>query len=319
MVRTVAPTVPFPRRPLPASAGELRLWYEDALGWPTVPGAPLRLAAGVRFDVLDLPAEAGGAALERLGRPCGGSSGAAWRRFPVALCGGRMRLLVAAGSAEELPGLLEWLDWGAVELDLVAVGAGGVMDAPWPSGAVFGRGAAVGGDALFGEEAMFGCGAAFGEVSAVGGNALFGEEAVFGRGAAFGEEAVFGCGGAFGEEAVFGCGGAFGEEAAFGGEAVFGGEAASGPGAVAGRPLPLGRGGSQGAAVWLRPPGPERDVEASLPTLSAMGTRGTEGDSAGPPDLVRLVNTVATQIHRVRLRRAGAAAAETDGQPLAFS
>ncbi|MEU5512287.1 SCO3374 family protein [Streptomyces fungicidicus] len=241
MVRTVAPTVPFPRRPLPASAGELRLWYEDALGWPTVPGAPLRLAAGVRFDVLDLPAEAGGAALERLGRPCGGSSGAAWRRFPVALCGGRMRLLVAAGSAEELPGLLEWLDWGAVELDLVAVGAGGVMDAPWPSGAVFGRGAAVGGDA------------------------------------------------------------------------------ASGPRAVAGRPLPLGRGGSQGAAVWLRPPGPERDVEASLPTLSAMGTRGTEGDSAGPPDLVRLVNTVATQIHRVRLRRAGAAAAETDGQPLAFS
>ncbi|MFE1257963.1 SCO3374 family protein [Streptomyces fungicidicus] len=283
MVRTVAPTVPFPRRPLPASAGELRLWYEDALGWPTVPGAPLRLAAGVRFDVLDLPAEAGGAALERLGRPCGGSSGAAWRRFPVALCGGRMRLLVAAGSAEELPGLLEWLDWGAVELDLVAVGAGGVMDAPWPSGAVFGRGAAVGGDALFREEAMFGCGAAFGGVSAVGGDALSGEEAVFGR------------------------------------RAAVGGDAASGPGAVAGRPLPLGRGVSQGAAVWLRPPGPERDVEASLPTLSAMGTRGTEGDSAGPPDLVRLVNTVATQIHRVRLRRAGAAAAETDGQPLAFS
>ncbi|MFJ3987004.1 SCO3374 family protein [Streptomyces fungicidicus] len=265
MVRTVAPTVPFPRRPLPASAGELRLWYEDVLGWPTVRGAPLRLAVGVRFDVLDLPAEAGGTALERLGRPCGGSSGAAWRRFPVALCGGRMRLLVAAGSAEELPGLLEWLDWGAVELDLVAVGAGGVMDAPWPSGAVFGRGG------------------------------------VLGRGAAFGGDA------------------AFGGEAAFGGDAASGGEAASGPGAVAGRPLPLGRGGSQGAAVWLRPPGPERDVEASLPTLSAMGTRGTEGDGAGPPDLVRLVNTVATQIHRVRLRRAGAAAAGADGQPLAFS
>ena len=313
MVRTVAPAVPFPRRPLPASAGELRLWYEDALGWPTVPGAPLRLAAGVRFDVLDLPAEAGGAALERLGRPCGGSSGAAWRRFPVALCGGRMRLLVAAGSAEELPGLLEWLDWGAVELDLVAVGAGGVMDAPWPSGAVFGRGAAVGGDALFREEAMFGCGAAFDGVSAVGGDALSGEAAVFGCGAAFGGVSAVGGGAMSGEEAVFGCGAAFGEEAAFGGEA------ASGPGAVAGRPLPLGRGGSQGAAVWLRPPGPERDVEASLPTLSAMGTRGTEGDSAGPPDLVRLVNTVATQIHRVRLRRAGAAAAETDGQPLAFS
>ncbi|MGC3003849.1 hypothetical protein ACPF8X_37110, partial [Streptomyces sp. G35A] len=66
----------------------------------------------------------------------------------------------------------------------------------------------------------------------------------------------------------------------------------------AGRPLPPGRDGSQGAAEWLRPPEPGREVEASLPTLSAMGGR------PGAPDLVRLVNTVATQVHRVRLRRA---------------
>ncbi|HET9383042.1 MAG TPA: SCO3374 family protein, partial [Streptomyces sp.] len=55
---------------------------------------------------------------------------------------------------------------------------------------------------------------------------------------------------------------------------------------------------SQGAAVWLRPPEPGGEVEASLPTLSAVGGGGDA------PDLVRLVDTVAAQCHRVRLRRA---------------
>jgi hypothetical protein len=149
---------------------------------------------GVRFDVLEVPAEAGHAATRHLGP---GS--------PVAVQGDRMRLLVAAGSAEELPGLLDWLEWGMpLALDLVAVGAGSLMDAPLPPG----------------------------------------------------------------------------------------------PGPSGVRPLPLGRRGSQGAAMWLRPPEPGCEVEASLPTLSAMG------GGAGAPDLVRLVDTVATQCHRVRLRRA---------------
>jgi hypothetical protein len=39
-------------------------------------------------------------------------------------------LLVAAGSAEEVPGLLDWLDWGGVELDLAVRGAGDRMPAP---------------------------------------------------------------------------------------------------------------------------------------------------------------------------------------------
>ncbi|MFF7854254.1 SCO3374 family protein [Streptomyces sp. NPDC007904] len=214
MVGTVPAPVPLPRRPFRArppvrppsepdeagDAGEaVRLWYEEALGWPTASGRPVRLAVGERFDVLDVPAEAGHAALERLER-----AGHAGQGFPVALGGGRMRLLVAAGSAEELPGLLDWLDWGSLELDLAAIGAGGLMEAPSPPGR----------------------------------------------------------------------------------------------GAAAGRPLPPGRDGSQGAAEWLRPPEPGREVEASLPTLSAMGGR------PGAPDLVRLVNTVATQVHRVRLRRA---------------
>ncbi|MEV6486696.1 SCO3374 family protein [Streptomyces sp. NPDC051576] len=199
MVDTVPPvaTVPLPRRPLDPDDGR-RHWYENALGWRTVPGEPLRLVTGLRFDVLDVPVEAGVAALWRLGPDS-----------PVAVRGDRMRLLVAAGSAEELPGLLDWLEWGALapELDLLALGEGGHMEAPPVPG--------------------------------------------------------------------------------------------TGPGS--GRPRPL-----QGAAVWLRPPEPGCEVEASLPTLSAVGGVG------GAPDLVRLVDTVATQCHRVRLRRSCA-------QPLAFS
>ncbi|MFJ6545009.1 SCO3374 family protein [Streptomyces sp. NPDC091385] len=98
-----------------------RRWYEGMLGWPTAPGEPLRLVTGVRFDALDVPVEAGAAALRHLGP---GS--------PVARCGGRMLLLVAAGSAEELPGLLEWLEWAPLPLDLRALGAGALMAAPVP-------------------------------------------------------------------------------------------------------------------------------------------------------------------------------------------
>ncbi|WP_237537589.1 SCO3374 family protein, partial [Streptomyces sp. SID2999] len=111
---------PRPRRPLvPAPEAAARHWYEGVLGWPTAPEAPLRLVTGVRFDVLDVPAEAGAAALRHLAP-----------ESPVALVGGRMRLLVAAGGAEELPGLLDWLEWGALALDLRALGAGGLTEAP---------------------------------------------------------------------------------------------------------------------------------------------------------------------------------------------
>ncbi|MEU6373245.1 SCO3374 family protein [Streptomyces sp. NPDC046909] len=206
MVGTVPPvgspvptvtTVPFPRRPLEAS-DQVRRWYENELGWPTVPGSPgspVRLSVGRRFDVLDVPLDAGRAGLRRLAP-----------ESPVAVQGDRMRLLLAAGSADEVPGVLDWLEWGALPLDLTAVGEGGLMDAPPPPE----------------------------------------------------------------------------------------------PGSTGPRPLPAARSGTldtlQGAAVWLRPPVPGREVEASLPTLSALGGGG------GAPDLVRLLDTVATQCHRLRLR-----------------
>ncbi|MGA5322331.1 SCO3374 family protein [Streptomyces seoulensis] len=199
---------PRPRRPLtPAPGAAARHWYEGVLGWPTAPGAPLRLRTGVRFDVLDVPAEAGAAALRHLAP-----------ESPVALVGGRMRLLVAAGGAEELPGLLDWLEWGALALDLRALGAGDLTEAPDPP--VRAAGAAV--------------------------------------------------------------------------------------------PRP-GAGAVQGAAVWLRPPEPGRDVEAALPALPSF-----EGVT-GAPDLVRLVDTVAAQCHRVRLRRGAGPRSRGRDQPLAFS
>ncbi|MEU3662190.1 SCO3374 family protein [Streptomyces sp. NPDC032940] len=188
-------TVPFPRRPLEASGAweRVRSWYESGLGWPTAPGVPVRLRTGVRFDVIDVPADAGHAALRRQER-----------EFPVALRGERMLLLVAVGGADELPGLLDWLEWGSLTLDLRAVGAGGLVDAPLPPEC----------------------------------------------------------------------------------------DPPSSP------PWPAGRDASQGAAVWLRPPGTDGEAEASLPTLSALGGAGTA------PDLARLVHTLATQCHRLRLSRA---------------
>ncbi|MFC9681996.1 SCO3374 family protein [Streptomyces sp. NPDC056948] len=239
--------VPLPRRPLDESC-PVRWWYERELGWPTVPGDPVRLVVGARFDVLDVPAEAGHAALRRLGP---GS--------PVAVRGDRMRLLVAAGSAEELPGLLEWLEWGTLALDLTAIGAGGFMEAPVPAGVGGADGA--GGVLPRVTDALSPCGA--------DGPLPRGNVQVPSQRASLAPPEV----------------------------------------AVTG-PLPLGAVGSQGAAVWLRPPEPGCEVEASLPTLSALGGGGNA------PDLVRLVDTVATHCHRVRLRRACAQppALRTQGQ-----
>ncbi|KUO17348.1 SCO3374 family protein [Streptomyces dysideae] len=224
-------TVPLPRRPVDPDhpSDGIRRWYENELGWPTVPGrpdTPVRLSVGVHYDVLDVPAEAGHAALRHL---LPGS--------PVAVQAGRLRILMAAGSADDLPTVLDWLEWGKLAVDLTAIGEGGTMDAPLPPepgpGAVVRRPAAPHPDGL----------------------------------TAVGQAAV----------ARYSCA----------------------AGQTGGRPLPLGRSGAlQGAAVWLRPPEPGCEVEASLPTLSAMGGVG------GAPDLVRVLHTVATHCHRLRLRRA---------------
>ncbi|WP_069171965.1 SCO3374 family protein [Streptomyces griseus] len=122
----MAPLVPPPRSS--PESDDRAQWYARELDWATAGGPPAMLLTGVRFDVLDLPAEAGHAALRRVGRT-----------GPVALDGPRMRLLVAVGSADELPGLLDWLDWGGIALDLTVIGAGGRMTAPVPPGGAAAR------------------------------------------------------------------------------------------------------------------------------------------------------------------------------------
>ncbi|WP_194926216.1 hypothetical protein [Catenulispora pinisilvae] len=78
-------------------------------------------------DVVSVPEAAGREALARLlgyGQP-------AVAPGPVALSAtGRVLFYVAAGGAEDLPELLEWLDWGGVRLDLSAVPAGELADPP---------------------------------------------------------------------------------------------------------------------------------------------------------------------------------------------
>ncbi|GGU92930.1 hypothetical protein GCM10010211_69670 [Streptomyces albospinus] len=127
----MARALPRPRSPLSA----VRRWYEEEMGWPTTGTEPVELLTGVCFDALEMPADAGIAVLQRV--PQTG---------PVAfLRGGRggkhlgdrpkLLMLIAAGGAEELPGILEWLEWGALAADLTARGAGERMPAPaWPSG-----------------------------------------------------------------------------------------------------------------------------------------------------------------------------------------
>ncbi|MBY8888721.1 SCO3374 family protein [Streptomyces sp. PTM05] len=101
----------------------IREWYASELGWPTggtddAPG----LLTGVRFDVLDVPLAAGLAVLRRFART-----------GPAAALGGRALLLVAAGSGAELPGLLDWLEWSGIPLDLAVRGAGDRIPAPRPA------------------------------------------------------------------------------------------------------------------------------------------------------------------------------------------
>ncbi|MGW9245416.1 SCO3374 family protein [Streptomyces badius] len=119
MTRTVPQPRSSPDAPPACADAALARRYARELGWATEGRDPLRLLTGESFDVLELPAEAGHAVLRR-----------GVRTGPVLLSGTRMGLLVAAGGADELPGLLDWLEWSPLTPDLTAVGAGGRVTAP---------------------------------------------------------------------------------------------------------------------------------------------------------------------------------------------
>ena len=97
---SIAILIPPPRTP-PQTPACPRVCAREGSGEET-PG----------YDVLVMAEDAGRALLRRPDVHTG----------PVAYDeeSGSIQLLVPEGSAEELPGLLEWLEWGGIELDLAA-------------------------------------------------------------------------------------------------------------------------------------------------------------------------------------------------------
>ncbi|MGA5185002.1 bifunctional DNA primase/polymerase [Streptomyces griseoincarnatus] len=110
----------------PAPRGARTLWGER-------PDAPVVLPCGVVFDVVSVPAIFGRRMLDRLWEEGPGSG-------PVAECRGRMLLFGAVGTAQRLPALLRWEEWGAhgSRTDgvppLLCHGAGDAVTVPAPAG-----------------------------------------------------------------------------------------------------------------------------------------------------------------------------------------
>ena len=94
-------------RRAPTRAATLALWEAR----PTAPGV---LPCGTAFDVVNVPALFGRRMLDRLWEEGPGSG-------PVAMHRGRMLLFAAPGTAQRLPSLLDWEEWGdAVAADCSA-------------------------------------------------------------------------------------------------------------------------------------------------------------------------------------------------------
>ncbi|MGX1543883.1 bifunctional DNA primase/polymerase [Streptomyces adustus] len=74
--------------------------------WRERPHAPVVLPCGSVFDIVSAPAIFGRRMLDRLWEEGPGSG-------PVAVFRGRMLLFAAPGTAQRLPSLLEWEEWGS--------------------------------------------------------------------------------------------------------------------------------------------------------------------------------------------------------------
>ncbi|MFD5678792.1 hypothetical protein [Streptomyces bacillaris] len=74
--------------------------------WEECPSSPGVLPCGTQFDVVNVPALFGRRMLERLWAEGPGTG-------PVAVHRGRMLLFASPGTAQRLPSLLAWEEWGA--------------------------------------------------------------------------------------------------------------------------------------------------------------------------------------------------------------
>lgn len=74
--------------------------------WAEQPEAPVVLPCGVVFDVVSAPAVFGRRMLDRMWEEGPGSG-------PVAEFRGRILLFAAPGTAQRLPALMKWEEWGA--------------------------------------------------------------------------------------------------------------------------------------------------------------------------------------------------------------
>ncbi|WP_217166830.1 bifunctional DNA primase/polymerase [Streptomyces sp. AC512_CC834] len=104
--------------------------------WEERPEAPVVLPCGCAFDVVSAPAIFGRRMLDRMWDDGPGSG-------PVAEFRGRMLLFAAPGTAQRLPSLLEWEEWGARGREggrtgavppLLCHGAGDAVTVPAPAG-----------------------------------------------------------------------------------------------------------------------------------------------------------------------------------------
>ncbi|MFA3872274.1 hypothetical protein ABS735_01005 [Streptomyces sp. MMCC 100] len=104
--------------------------------WEERPEVPVVLPCGSAFDVVSAPAIFGRRMLDRLWDDGPGSG-------PVAEFRGRMLLFAAPGTAQRLPSLLDWEEWGARGREsgrtgavppLLCHGVGDTVTVPAPAG-----------------------------------------------------------------------------------------------------------------------------------------------------------------------------------------
>ncbi|MGK5629595.1 hypothetical protein [Streptomyces sp. URMC 123] len=91
--------------------------------WDARPGTPGVLPCGTAFDVVNAPLVFGRRMVDQLWSAGPGSG-------PVALHRGRLMIFTAPGTAQRLPALLSWEEWGSAVPPLLCHGSGDAVTVP---------------------------------------------------------------------------------------------------------------------------------------------------------------------------------------------